>query len=72
MWVWAWVCVCVFVCVRVCFQAPDLIASMAWKNLGQKAFVLSEQAKGPTPLATVAPPPVPAAIATSATAPTPA
>ena len=67
---WAWVRVCV--CARVCFQAPDLIASMAWKNLGQKAFVLSEQAKGPTPLATVAPPPVPAAVATTDTEPTPA
>ena len=72
MWVWAWERVCVWVWVCVCFQAPDLIASMAWKKLGQKAFVLSEQAKGPTPLATVAPPPVPAAVATTDTEPTPA
>ncbi len=42
-----------YVCVLIllCVQAADLMASMIWKKMGQKAFVLSEQAKGPSPLA---------------------
>ena len=42
-----------YVCVliRLYVQAADLMASFLWKKMGQKAFVLSEQAKGPSLLA---------------------